>query len=357
VAWGKVCALVTESLVQQFTSCASGKVIICGEYAVLESHPALVAPVDRAFKVTLHCEQNLDDRGVLFKALGMQAEGRLCAWQSGNTVSTEHVDELAMAVNAFNALSAFYFKHDDFREESWRLELDSSGLFYQGQKLGLGSSAALVVALDNALAQRAKNVELESATERWSRLHHLHSALQGKRGSGADIAAMVNASLCTFRNINNEACELSDYSLPEGLELAYVWSGNSASTPAFLRSLSTWKKEQPALFTQHLAALGEASLLVCESQTAEHFYRALADFTDKLYQFDGAAELGIFASCHAQLYQQSKQYDCLGFKPCGAGGGDLGLVFSHDKAQLQHYLADLTQRGFDIVPLNIAKRA
>lgn len=353
VALAKVCKSVTDFAGRILSARAPGKLIVCGEYSVLESSPALVAPVDRYFEVGLSVERGGEACGVSFESQGLQTDRSFCEWQSEHTVKVPENSLMSMAVRAFNALAQHYFLEQDFREQSWALSLDSSQLFDAGRKLGLGSSAAMLVALDSVLSKLVSQKLSETLEQRWLRLHRLHSHLQGKQGSGVDIAAMVSNELSVFRNIQHGACVINGHVIPEGVYFAYIWSGQSASTPSFLNSLSAWSNKNPSQYQRAMASLGEASSVCCKASSAETFCAELAAFTNLLFEFDQLAELGVFSGGMDTLFDLSRSYAHTWFKPCGAGGGDLGLAFSTSQSELLHYIQAIENTGFDVLSVSI----
>ena len=156
---------------------APGKLVILGEYAVLANAPALVMAVDRRCRAEIRASKNTvchlhsmaeAERQVIFRR---QARSGLAL-----------VDRVIDANPASNGAG-------------WRGVLDSSGLYCEGRKLGLGSSAAALTAWCGAwLAWTGQGIP-EAREAVLQRFIKVHKAWQGGTGSGLDVAASLHGGV------------------------------------------------------------------------------------------------------------------------------------------------------------------
>ena len=119
---------------------APGKLVLSGEYAVLAGAPAIVMAVNRRVTCRL-------------------TEGRGAGWRF---VSSGHVADVALdKASVFAAPPATlpgvvrHLIDETVAPESFEVRIDSSACYLAGKKLGVGSSAAVVVALAAALGRFA----------------------------------------------------------------------------------------------------------------------------------------------------------------------------------------------------------
>src|SRR5690606_11058374 len=107
---------------------------------------------------------------------------------------------------------------------------DASALREGDQKLGLGSSAAILVAALAAVRapEYADDDALRRATERPAL--RAHREAQGG-GSGIDVAAAVRGGTLIARRAGPDALGLDSVELPSALRVELWASGVSASTP------------------------------------------------------------------------------------------------------------------------------
>ena len=325
----------------ELTSSAPGKVILCGEYSVLQGYPAIVFGVNRRVKASITISD--DDTGIVVDCPGLIDSPTTL--QYSNHQLTSHHKKLKYLVSLLNIL-----KDEDFEQRlnnsSMVITVDSRELFDGGEKLGLGSSAAMTVAL-HALV---KKVTRKTATlKNWHHLHNTHSKVQGKKGSGADIAASLYGGAITFKSNG----EISPYHLPENLHIAFLWSGASASTPTFLATLSSWKQSNESLYSTLMSQLGSEVQKILEAPTAKDVVVGLKGFTDCLFNFAQNTQIPVFASGHEKLYRHGQDMPELVYKPCGAGGGDLGIAVATEEELLKKFVDASSNYGFRRIDLSI----
>lgn len=335
-------------MIDRVQASAPAKVILAGEYSVLAGGPALVLAVDRRIQLTFDRGQS----GLLHIAAPGFADGLYSV-----DLNLDHRgasgEKLAMSVDLINRLIDSDVSYRDFRDYSGRLTLDSRAFYGGENKLGLGSSAALTVALDELLAKLFTRPQ-ESLNERWQRLHAVHSHVQGKQGSGVDIAASLRGGLSIFQRRRKASCVIRAGELPARLNVAYIWTGSSASTPAYLQSLSDWRINNTAAYDTCMGRLVDATEYLTAQHDAVCFLDGLRAFTQALWHFDQLSQLGIFASGHDDLWALSQAYSTLVYKPCGAGGGDLGIVVTDNAQDLAQFVEQAGRMGKQHLTLNMS---
>lgn len=293
---------------------APGKVVLFGEYAVVEGAPfaALVAAVDRS----VTCTYTPGGRGVEIVALGLPPE-------AGRPVFAE----AALA-------------HAPVQPPG-RYEIDSAAFHTVTEagervKLGLGSSAAVCVALTGALLAAAM-ADLEAPAVRrevFVCALAAHRAASGGKGSGVDVAASTYGGLSryTLRGPTPEEAVVEPLagSLPGG-HLGLVFAGASADTRALLTQVGGLKTRVPAAeWRAHLSALdavrrsAEGALATGDSTAWLRAVTAGRAGIEALAAATGAPLRGPAAVADA--------VDALAaafggaWKTTGAGGGDLYWV-------------------------------
>ena len=284
----------------QIEASAPGKVVLTGEYAVLAGAPALVAAVDRRVVCRLAVRRQ---GGWRFRSKGFAAEETL--------TKAEVYDAPPNAV----AGVARQVLPEAEAPEHLELAIDSSACYRRGQKLGVGSSAATVTAL--AAALRA----LRGETPALSELIDIHAAFQGG-GSGLDVAAAFAGGVIRYQNRNPAPAPL-----PEGLAKQAVFCGEGTSTAERVAAFDAWRGDgtPPAL----LGLVDAAETVFGCLDEAVGFAKAYGDYADALARFDQTAKLGIFGPRHQRIRELAFRAG-VSYKPCGAGGNDIGLAFSAD---------------------------
>lgn len=347
------------------TARAPGKLVLLGDYAVLEGAPALAVAIHRHACVQLAPLQDRSvvvcapDVGVTAARGQIDAAGRL-QWDPQGAPATPPP---ALVSHVWNALATEGFAP----RQGLRITLDTAGFFEHSQgartptKLGLGSSAALTVALAAALAAAscgtARTPDFHSP--KWlARLVTLHRSWQNGRGSGIDIAASLAGGLIRYTQDAARARPALAHASwpPAGTACLFVWSGQAVSTPQALQQLATWQQGHPADYRAHmdtLCGLAHAAPAALHG-SARDFVALVAAYAAALKQFAQASGLAIFSPEQHQLMRLAA-LDGASYKPCGAGG-DFGVVVADDPQRLARVQARITQAGLHPVALTVARQ-
>ena len=324
---------------------APGKLLISGEYAVLDRAPALVAAVD----VRARCELRLgsSDEWVI-EALPIDPRGRRCRISAGGIDWQDEPVELLEA--GFDALPDA--RRRMLAGTGAALRIDTSGFFIKDTKLGLGSSAAALTALMGALW--AATGGLPEEAEAFSQLQAAHHAWQGG-GSGADLAAALSGGVLLYRR---EPRITAPVALPDSLEILPIWTGEAASTADFLAAVDDFQARDPKEFLARMKVLeaeAEEAALAASNGDAEALFEAIGDFGGALRALGEAAELPIWNSAHLAL-REAVEAAGGAYKPSGAGGGDFGLAFVRDKRVLEAVKSSISSAGYATMPLRFGAR-
>jgi phosphomevalonate kinase len=319
---------------------APGKVVLWGEYAVLTGAPALVMAVDRYAE----CTVAPGDDVWRFEARGFQAPA--AAVPRERLLSREPPAADAVWHTTWHVLQELPRSALRRLPAGGRLRSDSRSFHHRGTKLGLGSSAAVCVATCGALC-RLLDQPLDYATAL-----AIHGRTQGQSGSGIDVAAAWHGGTLRFqRPHTGEPGCATPWPLPPGLHPVFVWSGRAARTPDHLSRFWRWldADRRPPLdaLAERAAALFEAG------DGPADVLSALTAYVGALEHLDAAAKLGIYSDGHRTLRRLASQAGVV-YKPCGAGGGDLGAAFAAEPAAADRFAALATDHGFLPVALEIA---
>jgi len=202
---------------------------------------------------------------------------------------------------------------------------DASELREGGQKLGLGSSAAIVVASLAALALDAEPALADEAlcARVYERALVAHRVAQGG-GSGVDVASSAHGGVLTARRVDGQL-SLSRVQLPGALHFQ-VWACSAAaSTAEFLARIRALAARSPSLHDARLAAqaaAAEAALDATVRGDAADFVTAIDRQMTALSELGKAAGAAIVTAEHAELAGLAQAHGAA-FLPAGAGGGDV----------------------------------
>ena len=242
---------------------APGKLVLTGAYAVLEGAPAVVAAIDR--------------------------------YAVADTGEPERVDTSSM------------------RDEG-------------GRKLGLGSSAAWRVAAEGA-REAAGGADLRVVAVRariFDAVRAAHARDQGG-GSGVDVAAAVHGGVVRYV-LDGARANARRAPLPQGVELAAFFSGESARTSDLRARVEALKARDRHALARLCDVALEADAAVV-SGAALDFVRAARAFGAALARLGESADAPIVPPAFSELASLAAR-DGGAFLPSGAGGGDVGVWLS-----------------------------
>lgn len=338
---------------------APGKLVLLGDYAVLDGAPALAVAVNRRARVTLETRDD-DLVDIAAPDLGITAaRARLDAHGALQWASPADAERLGLVAKVWVALAAAGLAP----RTGMRLRLDTSGFFEatarSRSKLGLGSSAALTVALAAALV-RAAGRPFDAAAPWLARLVAWHGAWQGGRGSGVDVAASLVGGLIVYRR-GDAAVPPSVAPAawpPAGAQCAFVWSRQAVSTAGYLAQLEAWRQAHAA---DYAARMGELCALAKSIPAAlcgdtAGVVALVGAYAAALQRFAQASGLAIFSTEQRQAAALA-QREGAAFKPCGAGG-DFGVLVADaapqlERAQRAMMAAGLRVEGLAMEPLGV----
>lgn len=329
---------------------APGKLVLVGEYAVLDGARAIAASIGvraRAQVVAIPGDESVfidtsNGRAWYFACTddGLRWVGDDPA--ANGTILSAVCAEIARRPGALESASAF------------RVSMHTEAFFNRiggaWTKLGLGSSAAVLVALVGALSTE---LQLRLSQDALLALcHAAHCRFQGGRGSGLDVAAAINGGvICARAGSASGPVEASPCGWPDGMSILPIWSGVGASTRELLVRFDRYRGENPDEYRRHLVRLKARSEQACAAWaegSAGDCLTAVALYDEALRAFDHAAGIGIVTAVHEDIRRLVEGQGAV-YKTSGAGGGDFGLALTDSPERLEAVRAACRQRGLMVL--------
>lgn len=288
---------------------APGKVVLSGAYAVLSGAPAVVSAVSR------YVTADTDRAASLL------------------------TDEVQAALAADER--APWFDAEQLRERD--------------RKLGLGSSAAILVASLFAL-ERARH---PSAPVSELRQRVLERALDAHRraqggGSGVDVASSTFGGSLVYQ-LTDAAPRITPVTLPA--ELAFeIWvCPSSASTRELIARVEGLRGRDPASHARYLGAQADAARVAAssvESGDAERLLGALRAQHDALLGLGRASGAPIVTPELEELDPHARREGGV-LLPAGAGGGDIALFVGRSRSSAG-LRAELAARSHELLDTDMS---
>jgi phosphomevalonate kinase len=259
---------------------APGKLVVTGAYAVLEGAPAIVVATSR----------------------GALADGARAALTATPEVRA-----------AIGDATAPHF--------------DASSMFVGARKLGLGASAAILVA-SLAVREAEKGSDLSSAAVRdalFARARAAHAEAQGG-GSGVDIAASVYGGVLRYT-----LGSLARVRLPAKTRLSVFACATSARTAELRREVDTLATSNPVVYTaclKELSAVAAEASAAVEGDDHDALIAAVRRTLRGLTRLGAASGAPIVPAGFDVLSELAAAEDAA-LCVAGAGGGDVAAFVGH----------------------------
>ncbi len=303
-----------------------GKIVISGEYAVLDGAPAIVSTLKQKVNITI---QKSDKNHNIYTTSVLQGVFPFTMDDDANVLWLE----ADPGVFGLLLQHAFKILKPKLKENLW-IAVDSSEFFRTTKdgtaiKLGIGSSAAVSVGITQALSQYQA---IRSSPENLlSQANSIHQGLQGKQGSGIDVAccfADQGVIECTKDSVKNHTWSILNW--PNGLHLKALTTSQYGSTNRLVanyqRASNLYPKEFKSALDQFLDITQSLSN-AWKSEDVDLIIDLLRAYDVHIKKLDKIGGIGIYTQVHADIQNIASTHNVF-YKPSGAGGGDIGLAFS-----------------------------
>lgn len=311
---------------------APGKLVVAGEYSVLEGHPAWVTAVGRRAICTLTIEDSLiTDRAA---QATLQCEGRVDA---NVTLKKGFPPSIGGEDAAFFDLAAQVLQalfDAELLPNRCTFVLDSSSMSTvsdaEGKaiKIGLGSSAAISAAMVRAVAPALE------ARERHRLADRAHSVFSGGQGSGVDVAASSFGGNFVFTR-NQEGVHVSPLVVNrDDVAMLPVFVGHAQNTRTFLAHVSALKRNDAKAYAACMSALASSSaaVIAAAGDPAMNIFDAVEAARKAMGDLGRASCIDIVSPPHQRVAHVAHAFGGAA-KPSGAGGGDVAFVFVPTSAE------------------------
>lgn len=344
-----------------------GKLMIAGEFAVLEPNHKLVAmAVDRFVYASLL--DSKENRVTLNNLDLIDA-----SWSYKNkavVISTD--DPRARFVEFAMEMALNYLEEQSYSVEPFVLSIKSELDDESGVKYGLGSSAAVVTAVISVILTRY--LPKPPAAELVFKLAAIAHVITQGNGSGADVAASSYGGVIEYTSFQAEwlieaynkkqsltalidqdwiYLSVKEITLPEELHILIGWTGSPASTSQLVNKISVLKTEERQkyeFFLNESESSVRTFLKGVQEKDPELILKGIEHNRQALSQMGKDARVEIETPLLKTLSDLAKQNSGAG-KQSGAGGGDCGIAFLTSDKQRDQLCQDWERVG--IKPLEL----
>ncbi len=342
-----------------------GKLLIAGEYAVTEpKQPGIVVAVNRY--ITVQIEES-DHNSIDLPQLGLAC----VSWEYNNEQVRFAIDDHRLRF-IHHALQVVY-RYLAGQRTPVHLTVSSELDDTSGKKYGLGSSAAIVVAVITAMLKQQQGSE--SSKDVIFKLAAIaHFQTQGN-GSCADIAASTYGGWLYYIAFDGDwlidqlsqqvpICELTSMKwpmfcveqiiLPTDLQFCVGWTGEAAATAPMVDNIRRFKRKDThayQIFLDNSSSAVHDIVRGCKENNIPRILDGVARNRSVLCSISQLANVQIETPKLAKLAEIGTRYGQ--GKSSGAGGGDCGIAFveGEEKAlQLKQAWEDAGIKPLNLLP-------
>ncbi len=304
------------------TASAPGKMMLSGEYAVLDGAPALVAAVQRRAVV------QVVPTGTADVARGL-----------------DHPEPRFPEVAATRALA----EQELGFELDGELTVDVSELRGAEVKLGLGSSAAAAAATAALMFDRAGRTPTPAELFDLAIRGHEEVAPQG---SGADVASAVHGGtihyLAPIRQVRPVLW-------PTDLIATVVFTGQAASTRELVGKVRALQQSAGGRYDRCMRRLADGAVTLAkafEAADGPAIVAAADDYGKAMGGLGAAAGAPIVEERLTRIAELAREAGGAA-KPSGAGGGDVAIAFFTDEDASAAFASACGAAGFEVLDVTL----
>lgn len=320
-----------------------GKLMVAGEFAVLEPYQKLVVmAVDRFVYATI-------EKGSVNTLTLESFNLTSITWHfHDGRVRLDTEDQRVSFVKEAMETTLTYLKEHHIEITPFSLTVRSELDDASGKKYGLGSSAAVVTSVVTAILTALLPIK-PSRTLIFKLAAISHVKIQGN-GSGADIAASTYGGVLEYASFQAEWLlkeieaahsvtalvekkwtyyDIEPLAVPSPLDICIGWTGHPASTSNLVNDVLKLKQNQPEKFAKFIRNSDRAVHCFLEGMKTGNIdtvLRGAQQNRQALIEVGEDAEVDLETASLGVLCDLAEQYGGVG-KPSGAGGGDCGMAF------------------------------
>lgn len=346
-----------------------GKLMIAGEYAVLEpTQKAMVTAVNRYVKVDIRaCRQNL----LSLPQLRLEDS----TWEiSDESVKFSVTDSRLGFIQNSISMAIRFLQEKSVKLLTFKLEIKSElDDPSTGKKYGLGSSAAVVVAVISAILQLHMGEKESPTLDEIFKLSALAHLKTQNSGSGADIAAAVYGGWLEYSafstkwifkelELGKKLTEMIEkpwpnlsirkLTVPPLLQFVVGWTNEAVATAPMIERVHNFRDSNIEVYNEFLRESSISVDRLIQSFELKDCTEAINALTQSRKVLKKLGENAVIPIETEKLKTLCSIAETLGSgKSSGAGGGDCGIAFLKGDSQRQKLYK--AWKAADITPLDL----
>ncbi len=320
-----------------------GKVFLSGEYLVLDGSLATILATKQKANITI--EGNSGPNNILHSL----PLNKSFTFAVNDNFQIQWNDKDPKELGLLIELAILEMK---IRPKNTTFTIDTTEFYYNNKKIGIGSSAAISLALIKAIdshfgIKSRTNAIIDKAIR-------LHKKKQSNLGSGLDIIASFSDERlieCDINSLTNKTWKKHQW--PSNLFIKGVLTNHESITTKMIDKYNQGHLLNKEFFeTLKFDAdkvLEKLSMSWSEKNTSS-VLRYMEDYKIIMQRLNQQYTIGIYTDQHQALLDLANKFEIF-YKPSGAGGGDLGFMLTDNQSNLKKFNNLLIDNNFKTIDL------
>ncbi|MFH0890317.1 MAG: phosphomevalonate kinase [Candidatus Aenigmatarchaeota archaeon] len=355
---------------------APGKLMIAGEWSVLEGNTCIVSAINkRVFVEISECKEisvSLDDFNI--RKIKAVYNNEKVSWKNTNEEQTKN---LIFTKSAIETALLYLENYKPFKLRSWgeesQIKIDG-----KNKKIGFGSSAAAVVAIIAAILE-FNSIKTDKNKENIYKLAAIaHYFAQGKIGSAFDVAASTYGGIIAYNRFDSmwllkqfeskksvrdivamkwPGLKIEKLNIPNDIIIMVGWTKESASTSTMIKQMQDFKKFDPEKYNSIYGSIGklvENLINAWKKQDRKKIFELVNENENLLKELGAESGVNIETKELKMLSEIANNAGAAG-KLSGAGGGDCGIAICFDNKTADNIKSGWEKSGLYVIDALIDK--
>jgi len=314
---------------------APGKIFLCGEYMAIEGAKATLLSVNRLAEVTI---EKVDSNMSKFETSALEKE---FLFELNDQSEVKWINESPKQFGLFLEIA---IKVLGIKPSGEKFSINTGGFFETGSKIGIGSSAAISVAITKAINKYFK-LNLDIREQLYSSLE-IHNNFQNHSGSGLDVlSSFYGHPAIECSKHRNKSFEWTQVSIPKEVKIKFVKAPSSADTREMIKKYHSGKLKHENFFLQVSKEMKESLTILSEAyneNNPDEIINSIKKYSDLIIEMDRTLNIGIYSETDKEISILAEK-EGLFYKPSGAGGGDLGIIIGESDSILNQFIDRLNK--------------
>jgi phosphomevalonate kinase len=313
---------------------APGKVFLCGEYMAIEGAKATLLSVSRSAEISIEKIESSENR---FITSALEKE---FLFQLNNRSEIEWINESPGEYGLFLEIA---IKVLGIKPFGVKFSINTDGFFESGIKLGIGSSAAISVAITKAINKYFK-LKLDKQEQLYNSLE-VHNYFQNHIGSGLDVLSSFYGFPVIECSKDRNSFVWNQVKIPKEVIIKFVKGQTYSDTREMIKKYHLGKLEHKSFFLEISKEMKEALTNLSQAyrdNNPDQIINSIKRYSTLMIEMDSTFNIGVYSETDKEISILADKEGLI-YKPSGAGGGDLGIIIGDNNSIISKFMDRLSK--------------